>query len=105
MAKVTQIGQGGDLPFSFDLGEDLLDGRTCTIYVKQHIKDVATISRVIPINEDGTAFDGFLTSAETTTLGVGLWHVFANMPNTSTGQARQVRSASIKFEVQETVVG
>jgi len=104
VAKVTQIRQGGDLPFSFDLDGESLDGRTCTIYVKQYIKDTATITREIPINAGRTSFDGFLTSAETKTLSVGLWHIFADIPNITTGEDRQIATGGVRFEVQQSVV-
>jgi len=104
VAKPTQIRQGGDLPFSFNLDGDSLEGRTCTIYVKQHIKDISTITREIPLNDDRTAFEGFLTSAETMGLSVGLWHIFADMVDILTGQDRQIASGTVRFEVGETVV-
>ena len=104
MAKAIQIRQGGSLPFRFDLGGVSLVGRTCTIYVKQFLKDVSTPLREIPLDADGLAFSGFLTSAETINLKVGLWHVFADMPNQTTQEDRQVVTSSIRFEVGETVV-
>ncbi len=104
MPKATQIRQGESLPFSFDLDGASLVGRICTIYVKQFIKDTSTISREIPLDSDGLAFSGFLTSAETRDLKVGRWNLFADMPNATEGRDRQVGSREIAFDVAETIV-
>lgn len=104
MAKVTQIRQGESLPFSFDLDGVPLEGRTCTIYVKQFLKDASTITREIPLDSDQLAFSGFLTAAETAALKVGSWRIFADMPNVTEGRDRQVVTKDIRFDVAETVV-
>jgi len=104
VAKPTQIAQGGDLPISFNRDGQSLDGWTATIYVKKHIKDDATIVRQLLVDPDNPLqWAGFLTSADTALLSIGLWHVFANLNNASTGEARQVKEGSIRFEVTETI--
>jgi len=104
MAKPTQIAQGGSLPVTFDRDGESIDGWTATIYVKQHIKDDATIVRQLAVDpENPDQWAGLLTSADTSLLSVGLWHVFAALNNATTGEARQVKGGSIRFEVTETV--
>lgn len=104
VAKPTQIAQGGSLPVTFDRDGESIDGWTCTIYVKQHIKDDATIVRQLEVDPDNPLrWSGLLTSADTSLLSVGQWQVFANLNNASTGEARQVKSGSIRFEVTETI--
>lgn len=106
MAKATQISQGGSLPITFDRDGESIDGWTATIYVKQHINDDATIVRQLEVDPDNPLqWSGLLTSADTALLSVGLWHVFANLNNASTGEARQVKAGSIRFEVTETIFG
>lgn len=104
MASVTQIRQGESLPFSFNLGGASLAGRTCTIYVKQHAKDISTIKREIPLDSGGNAFSGFLTSTETAPLKVGSWRIFGDMPNIIQGRDRQVVTKEIRFDVAQTFV-
>jgi len=104
MAKPTQIAQGGSLPVTFDRDGKSIDGWTCTIYVKQHINDDATIVRQLAVDPDNLfQWAGLLTSADTAQLDVGLWHVFANLNNATTGEARQVKGGSIRFEVTQTI--
>ena len=105
VAKSTQIAQGGSMPVTFDRDGESIDGWTCTIYVKQYINDDATIVRQLSVDpECPTQWSGLLTSADTAQLDVGLWHVFANLKNVTTGEARQVKAGSIRFEVTQTVV-
>lgn len=104
MAKPTQIAQGGSLPITLDREGESIDGWTATIYVKQHIKDDATIVRQLAVDpENPLQWSGLLTSADTSLLSVGLWHVFGNLNNATTGEARQIKGGSIRFEVTETV--
>jgi len=104
VAKPTQIAQGGSLPVTFDRDGESIDGWTATIYVKQHVKDDATIVRQLAVDpENPLQWSGLLTSADTSLLSVGLWHVFANLNNATTGEARQVKGGSIRFEVTETI--
>ncbi len=104
VAKPTQIAQGGSLPVTFDRDGESIDGWTATIYVKQHINDDATIVRQLSLDpENLNQWAGLLTSADTAQLAVGLWHVFANLNNASTGEARQVKGGSIRFEVTQTI--
>jgi len=104
MAKPTQIAQGGSLPITLDRDGESIDGWTATIYVKQHIKDDATIVRQLAVDpENPLQWSGLLTSADTSLLSVGLWHVFGSLNNATTGEARQIKGGSIRFEVTETV--
>jgi len=104
VAKPEQIAQGGSLPVTFDRDGESIDGWTATIYVKQHINDDATIVRQLAVDpENPLQWAGLLTSADTAQLDVGLWHVFANLNNASTGEARQVKGGSIRFEVTQTI--
>ena len=67
-------------------------------------EELATIVRLLSVDpECPTQWSGLLTSADTAQLVVGLWHVFANLNNASTGEARQVKSGSIRFEVTQTI--
>jgi len=104
VAKVESIAQGGSLPITFDRDGESIEGFTATIYVKQHIKDDATIVRQLEVDpENSFQWAGLLTSADTALLSVGLWNVFANLNNASTGEARQIKAGSIRFEVTETI--
>lgn len=104
VAKPTQIAQGGSLPVTFDRDGQSIIGWTATIYVKQHINDDATIVRQLALDpENLNQWAGLLTSADTAQLAVGLWHVFCNLNNATTGEARQVKGGSIRFEVTQTI--
>ena len=104
MAKVESIAQGGSLPITFDRDGESIEGWTATIYVKQHIKDDAAIVRQLAVDPDNSLqWSGLLTSADTALLKTGQWHVFANLNNATTGEARQIKAGSIRFEVTETI--
>jgi len=104
VAKPTQIAQGGSLPITVGRDGESIDGWTATAYVKQHIKDDATIVRQLDVDpENPLQWAGLLTSGDTAQLSIGLWHVFFNLNNATTGEARQVKGGSIRFEVTETI--
>jgi len=102
MSKLTIIQKGESLPFSFDLGTDEEESKNfiCTITVKQIPSDTATITRVIALGTDLNdldqvinAWNGFLTSTETTTIGavsLGTWYLTAVLANSSTNEQQEI---------------
>ena len=70
MTKISVVRQGESLPFTFDRGDESIEGWVCTMQVRKFPGDAAAISRVIP--PEGGVWPGFLTEPETSGLGVGL---------------------------------
>jgi len=101
MSKILAVRQGESLPFSFDRGENSIDGFVCTINVKQFPEDVATISRVITPTEG--VWSGLLTSAEIDTLvniaGHNLWWLIAVLTSASTDEEEQIATGSVRFSL------
>ncbi len=109
MAKPTQIRQGGNLTLTYDRDGESIDGYTCDVYIKQHAKDTATITKldidVDPDNPD--QWTANIAPSESALLDVGLWYAFANIIKTSPSdeEARQVGGRTIQFQVAESIIG
>ena len=97
MSKIPIIRKGGSLDFVFDLDGESIAGWVCTINVKQAPDDADAISRVIAGKDD--KWTGFLTSTETTALGVGAWWLIALLTNATTDEARQIPE---RFQIVES---
>jgi len=88
MGATTQIQQGEDLEFIFDLDGEDISGWVCLMEVKVFPGDTAPISRVIPPGD--REWPGFLTQAETAALPIGSHVLLAKLSNASTDQERQI---------------
>jgi hypothetical protein len=90
MNKIIRIQAGESLPFKFDRGGESLSGWTCTITAKQYPGDTATINRVIPLDDSGLAWSGYLTADETSPLAPGLWFLTASLVNLDNNEMEQI---------------
>ncbi len=99
MAKIKVIQQGVSLPFCFDLDGESITDWICTIIVKQYPTETALIERVVEPDSASNTWPGFLTAAETETLGESSTSPFTLagiLTNSTTGEAEQV---PIRFNV------
>ena len=97
MSKNSLVRKGEDFEFVFDLGGESIDGWICTINVRKFTGDVSEITRVIVA--DGNTWPGFLTSAETALLDIGLFRLVGVLTNASTDEERQ---PLIRFNVSDS---
>lgn len=104
MAGIRVVRKGGSLPFSFDRGDESIDGWVCTIKVLQFKGDSPAINRVITPTK--SVWSGFLTSAETDALTnstkSSLWFVIAILTNSSTNEEEQIATPSVRFNLVTT---
>jgi len=96
MAKIEVTRKGESVPFSFDRGAESITGWACLVEVKKLPADTALVSRVITASSG--AWTGFLTSAETSALAVGLYRLIAVLTNATTNEEEQV---TLRFNVTE----
>lgn len=95
--KIAIVRQGESLPFTFDRGTESIEGWVCTIEVKNFTDDTSSITRIIPAV--GNAWPGFLTSAETALLAVGLYRLIGVLTNSTTDEEEQV---PIRFNITDS---
>ena len=87
---ISVVKQGASFDFKFALDNGgLVTDWTCTITAKQYPDDAATISRVVPADENVLGWTGFLTATETSTLALGLWYLTGTKANATTGELEE----------------
>lgn len=95
--EIRILRQGESLPFVFDRSGESIEGWVCTINVKVFADDTALISRVIaPVDR---TWPGFLTSAETGALNVGIYRLTGVLTNSTTDEEEQI---PIRFNITDT---
>lgn len=97
MSKISVIRKGEDFEFVFDLGGESIDGWICTINVRKFTGDTSLITRVIA--PEGNTWPGFLTSAETALLDIGLYRLIGVLTNSTTDEERQ---PLIRFNITDS---
>lgn len=97
MTAISIVRKGTDFEFVFDLGGESIDGWVATINVRKFTGDTSLITRVI--TADGNTWPGFLTSAETALLDVGLYRLVGVLVNATTDEERQ---PLIRFNITDT---
>ena len=97
MTKIQVIRSGDSLPFTFDRGTEEIVNWVCTLQVRKHTGDTPAISRVIP--PLGDTWPGYLTQAETSALGTGLWRMIGVLTKASTDEEEQV---PLRFNVTDS---
>ena len=97
--QVTIISKGESVPFIFDRGGQSIENWICTIEVKKLPGDVPTITR--EITPSGGAWPGFLTSAETALLDLGLYRLNGILTNSTTDEEEQI-SQTTRFKVGDS---
>ena len=102
MPKSTSIKIGGDIEFLFDRGGLSVEGFTCQVQMKQYPDDAPIISFFADADPLNRSWSGRITSPETENLTPGLWHVTAELVNSTTGQQRQITGAPTRVEVQKS---
>jgi len=107
MTKPTSIRQGANLELTYDLGGKPIKGHTCDVYIKQHAKDTAFLTKLdIDVDpENPRQWSANIKPSDSATLAGGLWYAFANIIKSSplNEEARQVVSRSIRFQVAGAV--
>lgn len=94
MTAISIVRKGESLPFSFDRGDESIDGWICQIEVKKFPADASSITRTItPTN---SVWSGFLTSTETTALAIGLYRLIGVLTNATTVEEEQI---SLRFNI------
>ncbi len=77
------------MAFTFDRGDEDVDGWTCIIHVKEFKNDSSQISRTIEL-DDNNQWSGFVTSTETDALSLGMYRLIAVLTDASTDEEEQV---------------
>lgn len=100
VANIKRIRQGdGSLNIEFSRGGELIEGFICTLFVKQFTSDTAIITRELAASDERTWSD-LLTTTETATLKVGLWHAFGVLSDAVTKEGRGIADGDVRFMVQ-----
>lgn len=97
MSKISVIRKGEDFEFVFSLGGESIQGWVATINVRKFPGDPSSITRVI--TAEGNTWPGFLTSAETALLAIGLYRLVGVLVNSTTDEERQ---PLIRFNVTDS---